>query len=427
MANKTAYIQRLEALRQLLQDLDAPMDSMAERLRLLGILITISDTIRFFQDETHLAQASIRLNLDRDIDYALWTDISHWYAFCWMGKDEDLERNYLQQAWNKSSSVLLSDTEGNTIAGFLPSELEHLQYDSSFGRNALNEALRTLSGPYINTSNLVYAIYQALQLLCQSLSDLHNALTAPRSAEEYKRLSQSLYMQYSVVKANSEQYKETKKNHVGSCDYDWLSDQRIRALEDLHDSSFMQCVMKDTTRCRDDKAAVPFSLPDLTPMQNRFFYRALQKLCTFTNDRFDFSTGEENVAHYICLNYASLSPSDQQAFFRFRHLVTLIQSDMDMLPSQDVSLSQTTREVSGYCTYIVPNAPKSREEVEDDLVRGATKSAKVFANLLMRYEKLGYLDFRGEPTSDIYEYLQKRYNLNYDLDNFRHVFKPSVK
>lgn len=80
-----------------------------------------------------------------------------------------------------------------------------------------------------------------------------------------------------------------------------------------------------------------------------------------------------------------------------------------------------------FCTYIVPNAPKSREEIEDDLVRGATKSAKVFANLLMRYEKLGYLDFRGEPTSDIYEYLQKRYNLNYDLDNFRHVFKPSVK
>lgn len=333
MTDKTAYLQRLEALRQLLQDLDAPMDSMAERLRLLGILITISDTIRFFQDETRLAQASILLNLDRDIDYALWTDISHWYAFCWMGKDEDLERNYLQQAWNKSSSVLLSDTEGNTIAGFLPSELEHIQYDSSFGRNALNEALRTLSGPYINTSNLVYAVYQALQLLCQSLSDLHNALTAPRSAEEYRRLSQSLYMQYSVVKANSEQYEETKKNHVGSCDYDWLSDQRIRALEDLHNSAFMQCVMKDTTRRGDDKAAVPFSLPDLTPMQNRFFYRALQKLCTFTNDRFDFSTGEENVAHYICLNYASLSPSDQQAFFRFRHLVTLIQSDMDTLPS----------------------------------------------------------------------------------------------
>lgn len=98
-----------------------------------------------------------------------------------------------------------------------------------------------------------------------------------------------------------------------------------------------------------------------------------------------------------------------------------------IVQAPSASESQNTERQQQFCTYIVPNAPKSREEIEDDLVRGATKSAKVFANLLMRYEKLGYLDFRGEPTSDIYEYLQKRYNLNYDLDNFRHVFKPSVK
>lgn len=96
------------------------------------------------------------------------------------------------------------------------------------------------------------------------------------------------------------------------------------------------------------------------------------------------------------------------------------QTDVASIPASDVVPED-------FCTYIVPNAAKSREEIEADLVRGATKSAKVFATMLMRYEKEGYLDFREEPISDIFEYLKERYTLTYDLDNFRRVFKPLAK
>ena len=77
-----------------------------------------------------------------------------------------------------------------------------------------------------------------------------------------------------------------------------------------------------------------------------------------------------------------------------------------------------------FCTYTVPNALKSREEVEIDLVRASKKSASTFARLLLSYMKYGYLDFRGEEPSEIFEYLQKRYDItHYQAGNFCRYFK----
>lgn len=77
-----------------------------------------------------------------------------------------------------------------------------------------------------------------------------------------------------------------------------------------------------------------------------------------------------------------------------------------------------------FCTYTVPNALKSREEVEIDLVRASKKSASTFARLLLSYMKYGYLDFRGEDPSEIFEYLQKRYDItHYQSGNFCRYFK----
>lgn len=77
-----------------------------------------------------------------------------------------------------------------------------------------------------------------------------------------------------------------------------------------------------------------------------------------------------------------------------------------------------------FCTYTVPNALKTREEVECDLVRSSQKSASTFARLLKAYEKQGYLDFRGEDPSEIFEYMQKRYDITkYQSGNFCRYFK----
>ena len=76
-----------------------------------------------------------------------------------------------------------------------------------------------------------------------------------------------------------------------------------------------------------------------------------------------------------------------------------------------------------YCTYIVPNAPKTRDEIEADIVRASKKSAQTFANLLTRYREKGYLDFRGESPHEVYEYMKERYLFDYTEGNFSRYFK----
>lgn len=76
-----------------------------------------------------------------------------------------------------------------------------------------------------------------------------------------------------------------------------------------------------------------------------------------------------------------------------------------------------------YCTYIVPNAPKTRDEIEYDIERAAGKSAQTFANLLTRYKEKGYLDFRGESPHEVYEYMKERYLFDYTEGNFTRYFK----
>lgn len=80
-----------------------------------------------------------------------------------------------------------------------------------------------------------------------------------------------------------------------------------------------------------------------------------------------------------------------------------------------------------YCTYIIPGAEKSRDEIEADLERASKKSAATFCALLIRYEKLKYLDFREESVTDIFEYLKERYHLGYLEDNFTKAFRRNNK
>lgn len=77
-----------------------------------------------------------------------------------------------------------------------------------------------------------------------------------------------------------------------------------------------------------------------------------------------------------------------------------------------------------YCTYIVPNAPKSRDEIEADVEMASKRSAQRFANRLLVLERLGYMNFMGDSPKEIFEYLKERYNLPYSADNFIRYFKP---
>lgn len=111
-------------------------------------------------------------------------------------------------------------------------------------------------------------------------------------------------------------------------------------------------------------------------------------------------------------------------FARLRDLIIYVsQRVKEEKLKEDILQLKTKSHKQKYCTYIVPNSGKTRDEIEADLVRASQKSAKTFANLLTAYEDNNYLDFRGEAPADIFEYLKDRYGLTYSLGNFTRYFK----
>lgn len=87
----------------------------------------------------------------------------------------------------------------------------------------------------------------------------------------------------------------------------------------------------------------------------------------------------------------------------------------------------TPPSADSFCSYIVPNPPKSRAEIEEELVRTSSQAASVFASCLMRLEKQGCLDFGKDSVSTIFDYLKKRYKLSYNYPNFSAVFRANRK
>lgn len=89
--------------------------------------------------------------------------------------------------------------------------------------------------------------------------------------------------------------------------------------------------------------------------------------------------------------------------------------------------SHTQSKCADYCTYIVPEPKRSRDEIESDIERTSHDTASVFAKCLLRLYKNGELDFGKDTVKTIFAYLKQRYNLSYGYANFSAVFTLPMK
>ena len=117
--------------------------------------------------------------------------------------------------------------------------------------------------------------------------------------------------------------------------------------------------------------------------------------------------------------YENDPDSHPEAVKMAKYLIERLEDDLGIdEKEEDNIISQR------YCTYIVPGALKSRDEIEADLREVSKRSAQRFARRLIVYEGNGYLDFYGDTPKEVYEYLKKRYRLTYSQDHFIRYFRP---
>lgn len=112
-------------------------------------------------------------------------------------------------------------------------------------------------------------------------------------------------------------------------------------------------------------------------------------------------------------------------FARLRDLINYVAQRLKEVKNNEEKESQELKPAKRrqkYCTYIVPNMGKTRDEIEEDLQSTSQKSAQRFARLLLNYERYLFLDFRGDTPAEIYEYMKGRYNLKYSAGNFTRYF-----
>lgn len=369
--------------------------------------MTIADNIRSFQDllRSHLQQ--------HEQFFDTWSD-ADWH------RRIALLNTLLHDMWQVYE--LAEDNMSLLTSTFPPYPFSEITTLRKWLRQSIHRVEDFLRDEYQPSSpaDYIQSYTNFLSRLCSDEESPTLVQSEQRMIESERRLLNMLARSYSVLLDLLQSSYETLSGDEGQIILSYTNCRaRYEQLQWPKQKALLQARL-DNTYPWDNQPSATQLQQEYATIQREMAATTIGRLSLEYPDEHDF---------IIKLAQSGVSEEELGKFF-------LSSCQLSYLASAIIDLREAAEEAAdaarilsakSYCTYIVPNAPKSREDIEDDLVRGATKSAKVFANLLMRYEKLGYMDFRGEPTSDIYEYLKKRYNLNYDLDNFRHVFKPSVK
>ena len=304
----SAYLARLDHLKASLKWEDSSLSEMSERLRLLGILISIQDTIQFFQSEITKADKAIQLHIDEDVDYVKWTNYDWIVDYNWMSNPSDIVREQLSNAWTANIDSLLNPNQAKNLAAYLPYSVV-TKFNENAGKETLGDFLFLLAGPYYNTSNLRMAIYNAVKSLTDTLKVLQKTMTSDRSDEEYAEMVQGQWTAYNMVRDGEavmilRKYEADKAETSEQISYEWLDNRRNKAINSFKESKFVAEKVNDCGFDADKSLLRLFSIKD--------------KLILFDKDH--------AVGKFICKRRVSQECMNE--FFAFRKKIELIQEDM---------------------------------------------------------------------------------------------------
>lgn len=332
MSEKLGHREYLERIYERLHPKDGispSEDNIQLRLDKIVTLIYIQSLIADIQKSIEIAQDTININFDRDVDFKKWSNFHAWgleYGY----EDENLSRSLAIGLCTQDNS--LNATYANIIAGYYPQIKDTtIEEDDNF-RIAFRDALRLLSGSLLGCAYLNQAIRNAIKELCENLKALKESLDHEYSREAYISLYQKLYFGYNAAHANDivDEY-ESHKRHREEINLDWLTECLVRELTSLYNSVFMKAMMEDLTYTESQKAAIPYPIDGLPKKDQEKFYTALHKLCSFHDGLFDFTQNDATAGRTIYNYRDTCKGNEYEAFLRFRLLATKISEDLKPL------------------------------------------------------------------------------------------------
>lgn len=342
MADPSAYLNRLNWLRKLIVGKESSSENdgygqlcsdqkeepsfngeMSERLRLLSILVAVQDTIQFFNEEISKAEASIRLHIDEDIDYLKWCDPNWIIGHDWMGSEEEIVQEQLKNAWKANLDTLLGTNDAINLAAYMPIKIKP-EFDEKGGKESLGNALFLLAGPYYNTSNLNMAIYNAVNMLADTLKRLKSTILKDRGPEVYAQLICAQWTAYNMVRDGEaveirKKYEADKEGLSEPISYEWLNNRRNKAIEDFKESGFVAAKMKEVGL-------------DAT--------NAFNRLCSLQNGDVVFDK-DADVGRFICKQ--RICQQQMNELFAFRKRIELIQEDLKNYPTEQTPTPKSTK------------------------------------------------------------------------------------
>ena len=395
MAEQSAYLIRLNWLRKLIVGKDGSSENdghgqlcsdtkeepsfyseMSERLRLLSILIAVQDTIHFFNEEISKAEASIRLHIDEDINYFRWCDPNWIIGHDWMGSEEEIVQEQLKNAWKANLDTLLGINDAVNLAAYMPIKIKP-EFDEKGGKQSLGNSLFLLAGPYYNTSNLKMAIYNAVNMLTDTLKRLKSTILKDRGPEVYAQLVSAQWTAYNMVRDGEaveicKKYEADKEGLSETISYEWLNNRRKKVIEEFKESGFVAAKMKEI---------------------GLDAHKAFNRLCSIKNGYVVFDK-DADVGKFICKQ--RICQQQMHELFAFRKKIDLIQEDLKLYPIKD-STQKMTKAKTAY--------PKKRNTSVPYTIRyiNANEQSRT-QRLLLLMRSLQYLKWIVEPKSADYFY-----------------------
>jgi len=339
MAEPSAYLARLEHLKTSLKWVDSSLSEMSERLRLLGILYEVADTVDFFEQATDDARETIIIRKISDVDFDYWININNWDIPEWLSHEE-FQKSYLSMHWNlKSNREYISDKVGNDISCYIPSAPEHFPHNDEQARADMRGFLKQFQGVFFNSYQLRGAIYNAIQALIQTLCNLSNVLSDERTDEEYIAWYNDLRLEFStkLITNISKNYASVYNQRLGGPSRDWLLERFGDAAYTFWNTPFMQARKDACTYQECKNQTIYFDIPNLSKDQQRKFFHALLEFGTFSENGYVIDKPAQ-VAR--CLYRLFLVNAHEQAildFFTFQLKAQIISADLPLYPAEKQS------------------------------------------------------------------------------------------